>query len=296
MPDMKKRISILMAAFGTIAALALTGCGSQTDDNGSSGQIETSSYYEYNGQIDKIAEAAWNAKADRTKGWHVNFWGIPNPNLGCTGTNNLIDGPVTNNSSWDVFADTGIPLGDPSEQFTPASNTPLCPSYNQNLFGFSHVHFNRTSASGPAGLGIYAYSGPKPNDNTLAFFQPYGSIGDHAGGNQNGTGVFVGHVCGRNWPPPMNHPDWESVRTPDWECPSDKIFHPFSAGGNDYDKLRVAIITNQGLVKFYMANINQQQIRQEFGLYFSSPEQIDWSCTWSKLRWLESILQPALTK
>jgi hypothetical protein len=212
-------------------------------------QVASTSYYEYSGPIDTIVQAAWNPSLNMTTGWHVGFWGATDPAAGC---NYVTDGPVTNSVYWDLVADTGISLGDPNEHFSPISNTSLC--VNQNWLGFSHIHFKQVAdTNGPAGVGIYTNSGPKPTDNSLAFFQPYYN-GDQYGNNEYITSVSVGHVCDASM-----------------GCPQGEVFYPFSAGGSDFDKLRVAIITDQGLVQFYMANPSQEQIRQQVSFNFYNP-------------------------
>ena len=163
--------------------------------------------------------------------------------------NSFVNGPAENLIFWDLISDTGLSGGYLNEHFTPTSNTSICE--NKNWLGFSHAHFKRYADKyGSAGIGVYTHSRPKPVGGGLAFFQPYDQYGDHARSNQYIQGTFVSHQCYKN------------------NCPSSEVFYHFGAGGNNFDKLRVAFISEQGLVKFHLENPSRQQVRQQITVNF----------------------------
>ena len=110
-----------------------------------------------------------------------------------------------------------------------------------NWQGYAHAHLENYNNGG--GIGIYSHSGNKPNDPSQVFLQATQPLM----GNEAVSGVFVSF---RNQP-------WASLLT-----------RPFTGNSTDFNNLRVAVSSIQGVEKLTLENPVGQQARQQTEVLF----------------------------
>ena len=204
---------------------------------------QTSNYrnFDYSGHVNRLGHVGWQVPIgfydDKAPGLYLAFFGNADPAAGCPTEPSSAALPVFNNIYWaNLLSDTGISSGGPGTEFSPYSNHPSC--VQKNRLGFTHAHFkNFTDGNSVRGLGLYSYTGPTPVDSSLAFFQT-----DQI--NIQGNFAMFRNCNGS-------------------DCSGANVPRPFSGSSADFNLLRVAIVSYQGLARFSMESPQRQQVRQQ---------------------------------
>lgn len=200
--------------------------------------------FSYTGVVDKVGHVSWQPNgAVLNEGFHISFFGSTDPAAGCP--KDLLNGAVVSDLFWaNMLDDTGLDLINWNHQWSPASDSRCA---LQNWQGYSHAHIKNVNQGG--GIGMYTHTGPKPDNPSMAFFQPYTAEADQHGVNAHIQGTFASF---RNTP----------------YTKEQKVTKPFSGNSTNDDLRRTAIRSYQGIGKFMMENPATQQIRQQFYITF----------------------------
>lgn len=192
----------------------------------------------YQGPVSNLVAPVWqragnfnNTISPATHHLFYDFWGAPDPSAGCQP--GIANGPM--GSAWfvDAYADTGLVSTNSSTSWTPISDPTRCTQVGWQ--GYTHAHLENYFGGG---IGIYTHSGPKPDGSSPVFFQTAAN-----GRNE----IFPTFRINSVSPNPML---------------------PFTGNSGDWNSLRVAAISVQGVTKFAMENPSTQQIRQITRLTF----------------------------
>lgn len=203
--------------------------------------------FDYSGVVGNVGGAKWRPTAGSydyvSPGLYFAFYGEPDPAAGCG--NYVSNGATINNLYWpQLYQDTGISSGGVGAGFSPHSNIPDC--IKKDRVGFTYAHYkNFTDSNSIKGLGLLSYTGPTPVDTSLGFFQPDVT---------NIQGNFASFI---NCSSAIG-------------CSGANVPRPFSGTSSNFDLLRVAFVTMQGLSRLSLESPSTQQAKQQVVVSFRS--------------------------